>query len=291
MAVVRMKLTINIATRGRPELLEYTIKNTLPNIRLPNTVLMVSVDDDDTATQNLIKRDSLNPVRWSIKPREDSRGEKYGRALTAAPADVYLPAVDCAPILTPGFDEIILERARLFPDGIGVVRTPYINNVFPPALQALTAGYVEKMGYIYNPEYPFWFIDHEVHDMARLIGRYVEAPIEVKTQGTRPAKTIRLRDVSFWATYYDLMALERRAKARAIIEGFQAPAWVKAHLRDNYHGIEHEARQINDTVRRNAAAIEAQRGDDGPPDEGYLRAKAKAEAKLDRLISALKAAA
>jgi hypothetical protein len=288
-----VRLTINIATRGRPELLAYTLKNTLPNIKRPTTVLMVSVDEDDEPTVAMTKSTdwAMSQVHWSIRPREDSRGEKYDRALTVAPADVYLPAVDCAPIVTPGFDQLILDRAALFPDGVGVVRTPYINNVFPPALQAVTAGFVELMGYIYNPEYPFWFIDHEVHDMARLIGRYLEAPVEVQTQQTRPAKTIRLRDVSFWATYYDLMALERRAKARKIVSGLQDPEWVKAHLRDNYHGIEHEARQINDTVRRNAAAIEAQRGDGGPPDEGYLRAKAKAEAKLDRLLSALKAAA
>lgn len=287
-----MKLTINIATRGRPDLLRYTIEKTLPHIKRDDTTLMVSVDRDDSPTIAWLRsHDVPERVQWSIKDREDSRGEKYDRALTEAPADVYLPAVDCAPIVTPGFDQIILDRAAMFPDGIGVVRMPYINNVFPPALQAVTAGYVEKVGYIYNPAYPYWFIDHEVHDMARLIGRYLEAPVEVLTAQTRPAKTIRLRDVMFWASYYDLMALERRAKARRIIDGFDGPEWLKAHLRDNYHGIEHEARQINDHVRRNAAAIEAQRGDDGPPDEGYVRAKARAEAKLERLFSALKAAA
>jgi hypothetical protein len=283
-----LRLTINIATRGRPELLKATIERTLPNITNPSTVLMVSADEDDTAT---FATWPDSRVKFSVRPREDSRGEKYDRALKEHPADVYLPAVDCAPIVTPGFDQMILDKAKLAPDGICVVRTPYINGVFPPALQAVTAGYVEKVGYIYNHDYPFWWIDHEVHDFARLIGRYYEVPVKVETQEMRPTKTIRLRDVVFWANYYDLHALERRVKARSIIDGFDCPEHVKEHLRQNYHGIEHEARTINDRVRQNAAAIEAQRGDSGPPDEGYLRAMQRAEQKLSRYLEAIKAAA
>jgi hypothetical protein len=291
-----MKLTINIATRGRPELLRMTVERTLPNIRRDDTTLMVSADEDDAATIDSFKSYPKDGrLKLSIKPREDSRGEKYDRALTEAPADLYLPAVDCAPILTPGFDQILLDKTALFPDGIGVVHTGFDKSrgTFPPALQAMTAKYVEKVGYIYNPEYPFWFIDHEVHDLARLIGRYFQAPIEVETAPHRPQKTHRLRDVVYWACYYDLMALERRAKARAIITGedFKTPDWLKADLLTNFHWIENGSWQINEFVRKNAAAIEAQRGETGPPDEGYLRAKARAEQKLSTFLEAMKAAA
>jgi hypothetical protein len=286
-----MRLTTIFATRQRPKQLMETLDRSLMYMTEAESRILVCIDEDDHETVNSIRlRDSR--IIYSIKPREDSRGEKYDRALTEAPADLYMVGHDCAPILTKGWDRLLLEKAALFPDGIGVVRSPYINGFFPPGVQAMTAKYVEKMGYIYNPDYPFWFIDHEVHDMARLIGRYLEARIEVLTGPTRPAKTFRLRDVAFWATYYDLLALERRNKARAIIDSpdFQASECVKAHLRENYHGIEREAKMINDRVRRNAAAIEAQRGDSGPPDEGYLRAKARAEQKLSNFIEALKAA-
>jgi len=201
---------------------------------------------------------------------------------------------DCSPILTPGFDQITLDKAALFPDGIGVVHSPFIfRGTFPPATQAMTAKWVEKVGYIYNRDYPFWFIDHEVHDLARLIGRYFCANIDVDTAPMRPTKTLRLRDLQFWTTYYDLMTLERRAKARAIITGadFLSPDWIKADLLENFEWIENGSFQINDQVRRNAATIEAQRGDFSPPDEGYLRAKARAEQKLSLYLEALKAAA
>jgi len=290
-----MKLTINIATRSRPELLAMTVAKTLPNIRRMDTTLMISADDDDVSALKGLESLPKDPrLHISVKPREDSRGAKYDRALTEAPADVYLPAIDCAPILTPGFDQILLDKAARFPDGIGVIHTQFVyRGTFPPALQAMTAGFVAKMGYIYNHDYPFWFIDHETDDMARLIGRYFYANIDIPTGPTRPAKTHRLRDLQFWTSYYDLMALDRRAKAREIIQGddFLTPDWLKADLLENFTWIENRSRLINEGVRRDAATIEAQRGESGPPDEGYMRAKARAEQKLSEYLLALKAAA
>lgn len=229
----------------------------------------------------------------SVRPREDSRGEKYDRALTEAPADVYLPAVDCAPVITPAFDQAIINAARVFDDGICCVHTPMINGSFPPGLQAFTAGWVEKIGYIYNHEYPFWFIDHETDDLARLICRYVPVDINVNVSELRPDKTMRLRDLAFWTTYYDMMTLERRLKARQIINSpdFEGSHGLKLALCNNYHAVEARSYAINKWVRENAAAIEAQRGEQGSPDEGYLRAKAKAEHKLGLFLEQAKLAA
>ena len=287
-----MKLTVNIATRGRPELLLKTAKIFLDNMVLKNTALMVSVDDDDKDTIDVL--DALPSdlrVKVSVKPREDSRGEKYDRALKECPADVYLPAVDSVPILTEGWDKIILDCAKVFPDGIGVVNTPMANASFP-GLQAPTAKLVEKLGWIYNHEYPFWFIDHELDDIARMIGRFVFAPVKCLQHEWRPGNTTRLRDLDFWTSYYDLMNIERRAKAREIINGkdFLSPEWLKEILRNSYQVVESRSLNINAGVRRSAKEIEAGRGDKGPPDEGYLRAKAKAEQKLSQLLRTLKAA-
>ena len=55
--------------------------------------------------------------------------------------------------------------------------------------QAPTAGLVAKLGYIYNPEYPFWFVDHELDDICRMIGRYVCVDVDVSTAPLRPSKT------------------------------------------------------------------------------------------------------
>lgn len=287
-----MKLTVNIATRGRPELLKKTTEAYLKGMVLDNTALMISADEDDHETiDSLSKLPHDIRLKFSVRPREDSRGEKYDRALKEHPADVYLPAVDSVPILTEGWDKIILDYAKLFEDGIGVVNTPMANASFP-GLQAPTAKLVEKLGWIYNHEYPFWFIDHELDDIARMIGRFVFAPVKCLQHEWRPGNTTRLRDLEFWTTYYDMMNIERRATARRIINGddFKSPEWLKEVLRNSYQVVEARSLNINAGVRRSAKEIEAGRGDKGPPDEGYLRAKAKAEKKLAQLLRTLKAA-
>jgi hypothetical protein len=255
---------------------------------------MVSIDDDDKvmlASLKSLPTDSRLLI--SVKPREDSRGEKYDRALTEAPADVYLPTVDSNPITTPAFDQKIINAARLFPDGIGCVYTPMFCASFPHA-QAPTAKLVEKIGYIFNHDYPFWFIDHELDDICRMIGRFVFVDVEHgKRSDMLPSNTIRLRDLEFWTTYFDLMTLERRGKAREIINSpdFQSPDWLKVVLRNSYQVVEARSANINAGVRARAAGIEADRGDKGPPDEGYLRAKARAEKKLSEFLGALRRAA
>ncbi len=135
-------LTIIVQTRGRPGHLRETLARTLPALALETTTVLVCVDDDDFATKNIIDTLPQDPhLQISIRPREDTRGPKYDRALTDAPADVYLPTTDKVPITKPGFDMAILETAKLFPEGIGCVCTPLINASFP-GLQAPTAKLV-----------------------------------------------------------------------------------------------------------------------------------------------------
>src|ERR1700752_2031883 len=114
-----MKLSIILATRKRPDLLPWTIDQTLRNIVLPDTKLVIAVDDDDTETAGFVPHEPR--VIWSVEPREDSLGTKYNRVLKVASAEVYLVMVDYAPHVTPGLDQKILRAAKLFPDGIGVV--------------------------------------------------------------------------------------------------------------------------------------------------------------------------
>ena len=228
----------------------------------------------------------------SVKEREDSRGEKYDRALTEAPADVYLLATDYGAILTPGFDEKILEAASIWPDGIGVVYTNMCDELVP-MLQAPTAAYVKQLGYTYNWDYPYWFIDHEMADIAWMIGRISFADV-IADQRRRPQTTTRLRDLAFWASYYEFTVLERRNKAKGIINSpeFQAPEWLKKQLCNWYPLVESRSRARNGRVIHGAQACEEARGDKLPPDEGYLRAKAKAERKMQELYNtALRAAA
>lgn len=305
-----MNLSINIQTRARPEALAHTLKHTLPNIGSPHTRVLICADEDDKATIDYLKSANFQDdrVTVSIKPREDTRGEKYQRSLTEAPGDVYLPHVDSVPILTPNFDLHITKAAKVWPDGVGCIYGPMANRSFPGFL-CPTAKLVEKLGYIYSPEYPFWFIDHDLDDICRLIGRYAFVPVKADYQTGRPGKTWRMRDLTWWCNYYDASSYRRIMLAHNILERLDGPAWQKAMVKSWYPIVEQRSLAINDGVRGNALFTEAYRGDgtqpfdmekfqemkaEGkaeiylrsrfenrtPPDDGYIRVFSKAQKKM-----------
>lgn len=279
-----MKLTIVLPTRKRPHLLLQTIDKISQNMELPNTTLAVLVDEDDKQTQLALKMARLSNderIKISVKPREDTKGEKHDRVLTFAPADLYMCTADYAPITTNGFDKRMLDAYARFPDGIGYVYSNMANASFP-IFQGIPQKMVDKLGYIYPGWFPFWFVDHWVDDVAQMIGRISYADIEADHQSMKPPHTTGLRDLHFWAAFFDAGVVERRREALKIINDpeFQEPQWRKDVLVANNPLIEHYSRWVNQIVRRDASQIEQTRNNESDADERYLRMKRAAETKL-----------
>ena len=279
-----MNLTINLITRGRPVRLLDTVRRMLPNISLDTTRLMISVDDDDIDTIDhlpfMVKDER---IIHCIRPREDALGDKWNRALLT-PATVYMPCGDYTPIVTPGFDKMILDAAALFPDNIGCVYSPLANSSFP-AIWCVTHGLVEKMGWMCPPYFPYWFVDHWIDDVARMIDRVSFVNIECAI-GEKPP-TQEMREPGFWATVFDVLRLQRRAQARAIIDSpdFIEPEWRKEVLRKHHPLIEYRSQWINDVVRswKFDPALEP------PRTERYDRMREKAVAIINEWIPAVQA--
>lgn len=285
-----MKATISLITRGRPDLLIPTVEKTLANIQDPQTTLMVAVDDDDTATLKALNGWNFAGKPWfSIAPREDTLGAKWNRALTIAPADLYIIMVDYAPHLTPGFDRMYLDAAALFPDGIGIVQNRLANNLTFSACQGITAGLAARMNFIYPPFFSYWFVDHFADDIASMIGRRAFADCAVdnsKRPGTR-----ELREPGFWASVYDALEPMRRQCATDIIrsDDFQEPEWRKRLLLDAFPLVCDRSRMINENLRQNNDIMERQSGA-GPGDARYLRTKQAAIDLVRRFTEGEKAA-
>lgn len=280
-----MKLVISLATRGRPALLEHTLTQTLALMRHPQTQLVVVADADDAPTVAFLENYKHDRLIASVEPREDTIGAKWNRVL-AIPADVYLIMVDYAPHCTPGFDQKVLDAAALFPDGIGVVYS-YLANASFPTLNAVTRRLAELTGFIYPEYFPYWFVDHWLDDIGRLIDRIAFADVRVDCHSRRPG-TQELREPAFWATLYDAMFMLRRRSAHAIINlpEFQEAPWRKEMLLRHHPLIEYRSQWINSQVRNMAPGLERSIGA-GPPDERYTRLKARALAMLPGLIADL----
>lgn len=284
-----MRLSINICTRERPHLIAETIETTLKNIEQATTCLMISVDDDDEKTRDVAMKYFSN-CAVSVLPREDSLGEKYNRVLKVAPADVYLSLVDYAPMTQKGFDTAILEAASVYPDGICAVNGPLANLSFP-CWQAVTHKFAEKMGGIHPPYFPYWFVDHWLDDLSKMIDRLVYIPFVNDFWSRRPEKTLELRDVDYWATFYDQTYFLRRDIALSIINSieFDETPGRKRALPMNFMAIKQRSEMINDICRHNHAGMEQGRGGT-PPDERYLRVKENAARVLQGLTLQQKAA-
>jgi hypothetical protein len=279
------RLVINLATRGRPQLLARTIRTTLHNIARADTVLMVSIDADDHETLEALGNprngDKLAPfplirtVMVSVESRELSLGAKYNRMLTFLPgADVYMAMVDYAPIVTPGFDEAILEAAAGWVDGIGTVFNDLANFAFP-GLNAATRRWCELVGYFYPPYFPFWFIDHWFGDLADMTQRIAYAPVKIDT--SRRPGTQNKRDLLFWCEFYGRAAPIREAIASRIIGNgeFRTPEWLKRSLLQQFPLVRQRSEFLN-----HIAMIEHGFGAEVPDDDRHRELRRQASELL-----------
>jgi hypothetical protein len=289
-----MSLAISLATRGRPQMLKPTIERTLANMRLASTRLLVAIDDDDAVTVEAmpqLPRDDR--VAYSARPREDTLGAKYNRVL-ALKADVYLAMVDYAPHVTPGFDEKILEAASSLWDGYGVVYNHWANLSFPQ-INAVTAKLVARQGFLYPPYFPYWFIDHWLDDIARMIERIAIADVWIDTSARNPQthRTHELREADFWGTLFDVSAVMRRRCAREIIksEDFDETAGRKRFLLGKcspWRYIEEHSVLVNNICRENARGWESELKTP-PPGDGYARARAEGMKLMAACVAELEA--
>ena len=286
-----MKLVISLATRGRPDRVIDTVKRSVVNWTDPNTELQIQVDEDDIRTIDCLKDTSSietilplagQRITVNIKPREDTIADKWNRAVTT-PADVYLVAADDDPYITQGYDSLIIQAARRFPDEIGMVYGHLANMSFSGAV-APTRRFVELMGgVIFPPIFPYWFVDHWTDDVAKIIGRISFA--NIMTDQSKPGVTQEMREPGWWATFFDCAYLFRRQQAHKIIENddFICSQWQKELLKANHPLIEVRSRMINHNVRSESLKLTQWSGN-LQHDERYMRVKNRAIAMIPRFL-------
>lgn len=280
-----MRLVISLATRWRPDRVIDTVKKSVINWTDKNTYLVIQVDGDDKETIDAMEswRPNLpDGVHYHVRGREGTIAAKWNRALEV-PGDVYLVAADDDPYVTPGYDTKIIDAAKRFPDGIGMVYGHLANLSFSGAV-APTRKLCELMGNKIFPEYfPYWFVDHWTDDVARIIGRISFA--NIRTDQSKPGVTQEMREPGWWATWFDAAYLMRRKQAHDIINhpNFVCPDWQKELLLTHHPLIEVRSRMINHNVRQQNAQLTQWSGN-LKPDDRYNRIKAKAVEMVPHLL-------
>lgn len=278
-----MKLSIIITTRNRPHLIVPTVRETIRRSRHPETRIIVMHDEDDRLTAGVKPQLERMGARVMTVPRPHSFGEKVNLGIAAEPADVYLLLVDYTPITTEGFDQKILEAAAMHPDGHAFICGWWANLSFP-MLNAVTHKMVEKMGGMYPKYYPYWFIDHHLFNVARMIDRVVFVDVvaddSAKKTAAGPVWTTNKRETWLWALLFDALAKEQQEQARSIIESpdFDETPARKRVLINNFPWVMHHSACVNSLSR-------AEPGDDFTTDTWYERVRANGIAKLKEVLS------
>jgi len=267
-----MKLLISLATRNRPAQLLATVRKSMALWTDPNTEMIIQADADDYATLGALTENNLGPrVRVNVKKREDTIAAKWNRAMSEY-ANIYMIGGDDDPVVTPGYDSKIIEAAKLFPDGIGMVYG-HMSNASFSSIMCPTRKWVELLGYILPEYFPYWFCDHWIDDLGHMTQRIARA--DVRSDQRKVGTTQELREPGFWANWFDACFLLRRKEADKIIQAIDEPDWRKELLLGQYRWVDYRSKWINDNVRGQSRGLEMAMGKD-IKDDRYQRVKQKA---------------
>ena len=285
-----MTISVCIASRGRPLLLQQTVRTLCAGMTLFDTFISIALDQDDKNMEAVWTPAFMAPwnnrIRVSVAPREDSLGAKYNRAQRAVAADLYVLWADDIIMPDKGWDAKLAAAAAHFPDQCGIVLFGQIPGVLQPGL-AMTQKFIDAQGFFNVPYFPFWWGETWPLEIATMAGCYVHADVRVELLQPIKGGSRGVREILFWAELFDRLRSSRRAVAEKIINdrNFLSPK-QKAALFTDIPRLE-QLWLVSNSVLRDpvrAAELEKHYAFDNDPDERYLRLKAKAETMLAELI-------
>ncbi len=277
-------ISVLIPERGRPAMLHRLIESlidTADNDR--RYEILVAVDDGDPAWVDHEPHEPWSvtrPITWYHGPRPVTLGEKLnGLAKEARGGIVWFIANDYV-METVGWPAKFRQAVAKLPNGIGV---PYVHDDLHPdhaAFPIITRKMMSEIGFMFPPWFGIgWFIDTWWDELSILMGIRCEVDVTVRAPEGR-GKTHGIRDVTFWATFFDELRPYRVRDATALlrIAHGESPT-LKGALRDM---SEREALCVSRTAHLTsqafAATWEARAESEAP--ESYAAVKTYAENML-----------
>lgn len=245
------EICIIMATRGRPQMLAEVFGSLKTNTAQKEKVsLWIYVDEDDAVTRKTI--DSNTPgdagikIHWHIGPQTSGLCETQHTLWknSGGNSEIYMITCDDVCFGTPGWDDIIREASKKHPDGI------FLACPFDPATSDTCTypifgrRWLETLQQIFPGHFPYWYDDRWVHQIGAMAGCYERLPI-VMPPIRGKGKTRRMRDLPFWARFFQLCLDERKNSARKLIDAMNLNPEEKAAALKNLeqHAAEFEKQQ------------------------------------------------
>jgi hypothetical protein len=218
------EICLIMATRGRPEMLaEVFTALKATTAQKEKVSLWLYVDEDDTVTRKAIDAGLLNDagvrIHWHIGSQtaglcetQHTLWRKSGRT-----SEIYMILADDIRFDTPGWDNILRETSAKFPDGI-FLASPHDPMTTDTCTYPIFGWrWLETLQKIFPGHFPFWYDDRWVHQIGEMAGRYAWLPLAmlpIRGKG----RTRRMRDLPFWARFFQLTLDERKDSARKLID-------------------------------------------------------------------------
>lgn len=249
--VHRSEICLIMATRGRPQLLAEVFAALKQNTAQPDQVsLWLYVDEDDAVTRDAIAAGRLDDagvqLHWHISGQTSGLGQMQSILWQASgrTAEIYMVLGDDVRFGTPGWDDLLRGVARKFPDGIFLASPHDPMTADTCTYPVFGWRWLETLQQLFCGHFPFWYDDRWVHQIGEMAGRYAWLPIVVQPVGGK-GKTRRMRDVPFWARFFQLSLDERKASAKKLIDAMNLTAEEKAAALKNLeqHAAEIEKQQ------------------------------------------------
>jgi hypothetical protein len=283
-----------LASRGNAEQCFKSLTETISHRCMPSTKFVVGLDDDDPQLAQY--KDLLGSfpaefnVSYSVGGRPDTIGEIYNRCVAEVMADLYVNAADDLAVMTDNWDGKLLKEAERFPDGIGAIGF----GIMPvpsmlPALHAVSRPLIDRMGYFLQTHTPYWWMDTWLFEIAAMIGRLIRLD-SINVGISNWQNTRGMRDLTYWAKFFDDLRVERRELAEKIIRSpsFKTDPGIKQTLLGKLDFLCSEFEKSNSILRNpdHAGAIMAKHAHDAPADARYDRIMARSMRHREKLTAA-----
>jgi hypothetical protein len=253
--------------------------------------LWLYVDEDDLITRKAIDsgvlKDAGVRMHWHFGEQTSGLGEMQQILwqISGRTAEIYMVLGDDVRFDTPGWDNILREVAVKFPDGIFLASPHDPMTADTCTYPVFGWRWLETLQSLFCGHFPFWYDDRWVHQIGIMANRYVELPIVLLSIGGK-GKTRRMRDLPFWARFFQLTLDERKVSAKKLIDAMNLePENKKIALEKmEQHAIELEKQQ--DKFSDLYAVFQEERFTLHTPEErrafnpGYFKKEADAVAQM-----------
>lgn len=262
-------INVLIPSRGRPTQLAAALTSLNMCLSGENNVwFCVACDDDDTDTQQLLRRMRADmPLNIRIGPRPESLGSVANDLAAHWPADAYAVFGDDLLCVSYGWDALVAKAVRETPHGVFWWTSSSGVETYVPII---TEKWRAAAGFIFTEHFPFWFDDLWLQELWIMATQTPPQVLPIKLVD-KPQATIRMRELRFWQDFYARMRGERVRHGRQIAAALGIPEPVIGPmLAERLNALTVSDEFLADIERRNHA-------DTGEPSEMYLRTRARAE--------------